>query len=156
MIEPVADERSLSAAKKLIREHFEAHSEAHDASQISAVIDKLPSPYVPPSGGLWVAWDGEEPVGCVALQSLSNDVGEVKRMYVRPEHRGKGIARELAHLVIDEARSRGYSTLRLGTLASMIPAQNLYTSLGFTPIDPYRNVEFGTTLFYELPLMKKS
>ena len=156
MIEAVTDERSLSAAKELIREHFEAHSEAHDPSQIAEVIDKLPSPYVPPSGGLWVAWNGEEAVGCVALQSLSNEVGEVKRMYVRPEHRGKGIARALAHLVIDEARSRGYSTLRLGTLASMIPAQNLYTSLGFIPIDPYRKVEFGATLFYELPLEPKS
>jgi putative acetyltransferase len=152
MIEPVSDERSLSAAKGLIRDHFEAHSESHDPSQISAVIDKLPSPYTAPDGGLWVAWDGDEAVGCVALQSLSSDTGEVKRMYVRPEHRGKGIARALAAIVIDEARARGYTKLRLGTLASMQPAQNLYTSLGFIPIDPYRNIEFGTTLFYELDL----
>src|SRR4029079_11427002 len=154
MIEAVADERSLSAAKQLIRDHFEAHSEAHDPSQISEIIEKLPSPYTPPSGGLWVAWDGDEAVGCVALQSLSSDTGEVKRMYVRPEYRGKGIARELARLVIDEARSRGYARLRLGTLASMLPAQNLYMSIGFVPIEPYRNVEFGTTLFYELNLAK--
>ena len=154
MIEAVADERSLSAAKQLIRDHFEAHSEAHDPSQISAIVEKLPAPYTPPSGGLWVAWDGDEAVGCVALQSLSSDTGEVKRMYVRPEYRGKGIARELARLVIDEARSRGYARLRLGTLASMLPAQNLYMSIGFVPIEPYRNVEFGTTLFYELNLAK--
>jgi GNAT superfamily N-acetyltransferase len=152
MIQPVADERGLSAARALIREHFEAHSEAHDPSQIAAVVDKLPSPYLPPTGGLWVAWEGDDATGCVALQSLSSDVGEVKRMYVRPEHRGKGIARELAHLVIDEARARGYTRLRLGTLASMQPAQNLYSSLGFVPIPAYRDVEFGTTLFYELDL----
>jgi GNAT superfamily N-acetyltransferase len=152
MIEAVTSERSLSAAKALIRDHFEAHSEAHDASQIAAVIDSLPSPYVPPAGGLWVAWEGEEATGCVALQPLSDEVGEVKRMYVKPEHRGKGIARALAAVVIDEARARGYSRLRLGTLASMLPAQNLYLSLGFVPIEPYRNIEFGTTLFYELNL----
>lgn len=152
MIEAVTDERSLSAAKELIRDHFEAHSEAHDSSQISAIIDKLPDPYTPPSGGLWVAWEGNQAVGCVALQPISSDTGEVKRMYVRPEHRGKGIARELAHYVIDEARSRGYTRLRLGTLASMLPAQNLYTSIGFVPIEPYRNIEFGTTKFYELKL----
>jgi GNAT superfamily N-acetyltransferase len=155
MIEAVGSERSLSAAKSLIRDHFEAHSEAHDPSQIAAIIDKLPSPYVPPAGGLWVAWDGDEATGCVALQSLADGVGEVKRMYVKPEHRGKGIAREMAKLVIEEARARGYSRLRLGTLASMRPAQNLYTSLGFVPIDPYRNIEFGTTLFYELKLEGK-
>jgi len=154
MIQPVTDERSLDAARGLIRDHFEAHSEAHDPSQISAIIEKLPAPYVPPGGGMWVAWEGDEATGCVALQSLSADVGEVKRMYVRPEHRGKGIARALANLVIDEARARGYSRLRLGTLASMQPAQNLYASLGFVPIAPYRNIEFGTTLFYELELEK--
>ena len=152
MIEAVGDSRSLAAARELIRDHFEAHSEAHDPSQISAIVDKLPSPYVAHGGGLWVAWEGDEAVGCVALQSIADDVGEVKRMYVRPEHRGKGIARALAHHVIEEARSRGYSRLRLGTLASMRPAQNLYMSLGFVPIDPYRNIEFGTTLFYELDL----
>ena len=153
MIAAVTDERSLSAAKQLIRDHFEAHSEAHDPSQISAIIDKLPDPYTPPAGGLWVAWDGDHAVGCVALQALSTDTGEVKRMYVRPDDRGKGIARALAHHVINEARSRGYTRLRLGTLARMLPAQNLYTSIGFVPIEPYRNIEFGTTRFYELSLV---
>jgi len=151
-IHAVSDERSLEAARALIREHFEAHSEAHDPAQIDAIIEKLPEPYVPPSGGLWVAWRGDEAVGCVALQSLSEEAGEVKRMYVRPAHRGDGIARQLAYLVIDEARGRGYAKLRLGTLATMQPAQNLYTSLGFVPIPPYRAIEFGHTLFYELDL----
>ena len=151
-INAVSDERSLNAAKSLIREHFEAHSEAHDPSQIDAIIAKLPNPYVPPKGGLWVAWVGEEAVGCVALQSQSADAGEVKRMYVRPANRGDGIARKLAHLVIDEAKARGYKKLRLGTLSTMQPAQNLYTSLGFLPVPPYRAIEFGDTLFFELDL----
>ena len=73
-------------------------------------------------------------------------------MYVRPANRGQGIARVLASLVIDEARKRGYQRLRLGTLSTMLPAQSLYTSMGFIPIAPYRKVEFGDTLFYELEL----
>ena len=152
LIKAVSDERSLSAARALIREHFEAHSEAHDPSQIDAIIDKLPAPYVPPSGGLWVAWIGDAAVGCVGLQQLSDGTGEVKRMYVRPANRGEGIARALAHRVIAEARARGYQRICLGTLASMQPAQNLYTSLGFLPVAPYRPIEFGDTLFYELDL----
>lgn len=151
-IHAVADERSTEAARKLIREHFEAHSQAHTADEISAVIDKLPEPYVPPRGGLWVAWQGDEAVGCVALQPLSEGSGEVKRMYVRPANRGQGIARVLCKLVIEEARKRGYQRLRLGTLSTMLPAQNLYTTMGFVPIAPYRKVEFGDTLFYELDL----
>jgi GNAT superfamily N-acetyltransferase len=155
-VQPVSDERSIDAARTLIRKHFEAHSQAHTAEEIAAVINKLPDPYVPPAGGLWVAWQGDDAVGCVALQPLSADAGEVKRMYVRPESRGQGIARALAHLVIDEARKRGYQRLRLGTLSTMLPAQNLYTSMGFVPIAPYRNIEFGDTLFYELDLWRNT
>ena len=155
MIAPVTDERSLAAARALIRAHFEAHSQVHDPAEIRAVIDRLRAPYVPPSGGLWVSWEGDLATGCVALQPLSEETGEVKRMYVNPSFRGRGIARALAKLVIDEARARGYQRLRLGTLTSMQPAQNLYLSLGFVPIPPYRNVEFGDTLFYELDLSRQ-
>jgi GNAT superfamily N-acetyltransferase len=129
-----------------------ANSEAHDENQIETIISTLPDPYVPPAGGLWVAWKDEVPVGCAALQAISPDVGEVKRMYVREESRGKGVARALAHRVIDEARARGYSTLRLGTLEAMIPARTLYESLGFVSVPPYRPAEFGPTVFYELKL----
>ena len=154
MIEPVTDERSLAAARALIRAHFEAHSQVHDPAEISEIIARLPAPYVPPSGGLWVSWEGDQATGCVALQPLSDGTGEVKRMYVDPSFRGRGIARALAKLVIDEARARGYERLRLGTLTSMQPAQNLYLSLGFVPIAPYRKIEFGDTLFYELDLTR--
>ena len=105
MIAPVTDERSLAAARALIRAHFEAHSQVHDPAEIRAVIDRLPAPYVPPSGGLWVSWEGDLATGCVALQPLSEETGEVKRMYVNPSFRGRGIARALAKLVIDEARA---------------------------------------------------
>ena len=152
MIEAVSDERSLAAARQLIREHFDAHAEGHGPAEVDGVIEKLPAPYVPPDGGLWVAWQDGQAAGCVALQRLSPQMGEVKRMYVRPAQRGQGIARALGELVISEARERGYERLRLGTLKTMVPAQNLYTSLGFVPIAPYRDVEFGDTLFYELDL----
>ena len=73
-------------------------------------------------------------------------------MYVRPLSRGRGIARALAQHAILEARTLGYERLRLGTLTTMHAAQNLYASLGFRPIAPYRAVELGDTLFYELEI----
>ena len=73
-------------------------------------------------------------------------------MYVDPAHRGNGVARALAAHLINEACARHYDTLRLGTLATMRPAQSLYESLGFRQIAPYRSVEFGDTVFYELSL----
>ena len=90
--------------------------------------------------------------GCIALRPLGPTVGEIKRMYVDPAHRGNGVARALAAHIVKEARARQYCTLRLGTLRSMAPAQSLYESLGFRKIAPYRSVEFGDTVFYELAL----
>jgi len=151
-IHPVSEARALAAARDLIREHVAAHSEAHDPGSIAALLAALPAPYVPPGGGIWLAWDGAEAAGCVALHALSKEIAEVKRMYVRPASRGRGIARELGERVIAEARALGYGHLRLGTLTTMFAAQSLYESLGFEPIPPYRSVEFGDTLFYELDL----
>jgi GNAT superfamily N-acetyltransferase len=148
----VTGDHALDAARELIRAHLEAHSEAHNEADRVKLLAALPAPYVPPTGGLWVAWDGPEAMGCVALQPLTPDIGEVKRMYVRPASRGRGVARALARRVIIEALALGYERLRLGTLTTMQPAQNLYTSLGFRPIPPYRAVELGDTLFYELEL----
>ena len=151
-IHPVSTADALAAARDLIREHLEAHSNAHGAVSTAALLDALPSPYVPPRGGIWLAWDGAEAAGCVALHALTPEIAEVKRMYVRPASRGRGIARGLGQRVIAEARARGYGHLRLGTLTTMLAAQSLYASLGFEPIPPYRSVEFGDTLFYELKL----
>lgn len=151
-IHPVSTADALATARDLIREHLEANSHAHDAGSTAAKLAALPAPYVPPAGGIWLAWDGAEAAGCVALHALTPEIAEVKRMYVRPASRGRGIARELGERVIAEARELGYARLRLGTLTTMFAAQNLYSSLGFEPIPPYRSVELGDTLFYELDL----
>jgi ribosomal protein S18 acetylase RimI-like enzyme len=70
-------------------------------------------------------------------------------MYVAPEARGRGVARQLAEHAIAAAAARGYARLRLGTLTTMRAAQQLYASVGFRRIAPYRAVEFGETWFYE-------
>jgi putative acetyltransferase len=151
-INHVSSGHALAAARDLIREHFDAHSQAHSDADTAALLAALPAPYVPPGGGLWIAWDEGEAAGCIALQPLTPGIAEVKRMYVRPVSRGRGIARALAQRAIVEARAMGYERLRLGTLTTMHAAQNLYVSLGFRPIAPYRAVDFGDTLFYELEI----
>ena len=88
---------------------------------------------ISPAGDLWVAWAGDTEVGCVALHGLTPDIAELKRMYVRPEARGRGVARKLTEHAIANAAARGYRRLRLGTLTSAHAAQQLYTSLGFRP-----------------------
>jgi ribosomal protein S18 acetylase RimI-like enzyme len=149
-IRSVDDLESLTAARDLVRAHVQAFSATHDDAATEQIVAALPAPYVAPTGGLWIAWAGKTGLGCAALHGLTSEIAELKRMYVRPEARGRGVARRLTQHVIASAAARGYSRLRLGTLTNMHTAQRLYTSLGFRLIEPYRSVEFGDTLFYEL------
>ena len=79
-------------------------------------LAELPGEYVPPTGRLFLAFVGDQISGCVALRGLDDGACEIKRLYVRPEFRGKGLGRELTEAVIDAAREAGYQRMRLDTL----------------------------------------
>jgi len=97
----------------------------------------LPGKYALPHGGLWLAGDNIEAAGCVALRPIEAETCEIKRLYVRPAFRGRGVGRLLAAHALAEAAARGYQRAFLDTLASMTTAIALYKSLGFAEIEPY-------------------
>lgn len=97
--------------------------------------------FYPPEGRLLVAEYGSDVAGCAGLRTIDEAVGEVKRMYVRPDHRGNGIGRALFEEVLGAAEQDGYSTLRLDTGGFMKEAQALYRSAGFREIEPYAQSE---------------
>jgi putative acetyltransferase len=107
-------------------------------------IDGLPGDY-----RLFLADDDG---GCVALRFLATDTAEMKRLYVRDAHRGKGLGRALAEAAIRAARDAGCARIVLDTLPKMREAQMLYRTLDFRPIGPYLEIPTPGALCFELRL----
>ncbi|MEH2300803.1 MAG: GNAT family N-acetyltransferase [Nostoc sp.] len=93
--------------------------------------------FIPPSGRLLLGQSEAQIAGCACLRKIGEDVGEIKRMYVRPEFRRKGIGRSLLKVIINEAVYIGYSRIRLDSAPFAKEAQALYRIFGFQDIEPY-------------------
>lgn len=115
-------------------------------------LEQLPGEYARPSGRLLLAFDGDQAAGCGALRRREDDVCEMKRLYVSPQHRGKAIGIGLVRALVEQAREVGYRRMRLDTLPSMVRAIALYRSLGFQEIPAYRFNPVPGALFLEVDL----
>jgi ribosomal protein S18 acetylase RimI-like enzyme len=115
-------------------------------------LASLPGRYSPPEGRLLLALEGGMAAGCAALRKVENGICEMKRLYVRPRFRGRGIGTELALAVLQTARNAGYKLMRLDTLPSMKQAIEIYRKLGFRAADPYYDTRGECTVFMEADL----
>src|SRR5579863_4652603 len=98
----------------------------------------LPGDYAPPEGRLFLAEYESQLAGCVALHKLGPGICEMKRLYLRPQFRGKGFGRALADRIIAEARQIGYERMRLDTVEPVMKdAVAMYRRIGFKEIAPY-------------------
>lgn len=141
----------------IVRELFLEYEQSLGFSLCFQSFDKelagLPGDYAPPDGRLWLAMFESQAAGCVALHKIEPGICEMKRLYVPPQFRGKGLGRALAERVIADARQIGYKTLRLDTVEPMMQAAvAMYRQLGFREIEPYRENPIEGALYMELQL----
>jgi len=123
-------------------------------------IANLQRMYGPPTGLLLLAKSttttnrNEEAIGCVGVRALDPSLGicEMKRLYVGPEGRGKGIGKALAMRAMIEAKRLGYAKMRLDTLATMTAALALYGAIGFIEIEAYYHNPLDGVVYLEADL----
>lgn len=144
---------------RIVRELFVEYSESVGVGfcfqGFAQELAQLPGEYARPWGRLFLAFDDSDDkqvAGCGALRRIDAETCEMKRFYVRPAFRGKGLGRELIQALIDSAREIGYARMRLDTLPSMITAIALYRALGFREIAPYGANPVQSAVFFELEL----
>jgi len=97
-------------------------------------LEQLPGEYAPPPGRLYLAWVRGEAAGCMALRSIDARTAEMKRLYVRPQHRGQGLGRALATQAIEDARSLHHVRIVLDTLPSMREARVIRRAVKVTSL----------------------
>jgi ribosomal protein S18 acetylase RimI-like enzyme len=145
----------IQQARELFQEYEAALGISLCFQNFEQELAGLPGDYAPPNGRLLLAREYDQVMGCIALRQLGPTTCEMKRLFVRPEYRDRGLGRVMVEAIIEEARKIGYTHVRLDTIADrMDRAVSLYKSIGFVEIPPYRNNPVDTATFMELDLVK--
>lgn len=137
LVQPLS-EGDWREARQLVKEYAESLNLDLSFQDFAREMEDLTNEYAAPAGAFLLARKGDACIGCVGVRRFSDGAGEVKRLYVVPAARGKGVGRLLAEGIVAAAKELGYARLLLDTLPSMKEAQAVYVSLGFRPIAPYR------------------
>lgn len=149
----VKTKKELALARQLFIEYAESLNFNLCFQDFESELENLQEFYASPEGRILLATYRGQAAGCVALRKISKDVCEMKRLYVKPQYRRKGVGRALALAIIEKARRIGYRRMRLDTVPSMKEAIALYRSMGFRNIEPYRFNPIEGAAFLELQLV---
>jgi ribosomal protein S18 acetylase RimI-like enzyme len=145
------------------REWLADHRDPADSSKprvtlglgiVDTLIAELPGAYGPPRGDVILAFVRDEVVACGALRGLEPKVGEIKRIYVRADHRGPGFGPRLTGALLGRAMELGYGRVRVDTLPTMTSAIEFYQEMGFVPIPSYWPHPVAGALFFEYRVEK--
>ena len=148
-----ASPAEMAAVRELFLEYAESLGFSLCFQNFDKELSDLPGDYAPPDGRLLLAEYEGQLAGCVALHKLEPGICEMKRLYLRPQFRGKRLGSALADRVIGEARAIGYQRMRLDTVEPVMKdAVAMYRRLGFKDIDPYRANPIAGAMYMEREL----
>ena len=143
----------IAQARELFLEYAQSLGFSLCFQNFDKELAELPGDYAAPDGRLLLAEHEGRVAGCVALHRLASNTCEMKRLYLRPEFRGKRLGRALAERVIAEARRIGYRRMRLDTVEPLMgDAVAMYRKMGFKEIPPYRPNPIAGAIYMELEL----
>jgi putative acetyltransferase len=151
-------ELQIAQARELFREYEKSLGFSLCFQNFDKELAELPGDYSPPQGRLLLAEHDGQLAGCVALHKLASQTGEdsiceMKRLYLRPQFRGKKLGLALADRIIVEARQIGYRRMRLDTVEPVMKdAVAMYRRLGFKEIAAYCHNPIAGALYMELEL----
>jgi len=150
---PAQTPARIAQARELFLEYAQSLGFSLCFQNFDHELASLPGDYAPPEGRLLLAEYEGQLVGCVALHQLEPGICEMKRLFLRPTVRGKGLGRVLAGRIIAEARHIGYQRMRLDTVEPVMKdAVAMYRKLGFKEIAPYCSNPIEGALYMELEL----
>lgn len=143
----------IAEARELFFEYAQSLGFSLCFQNFDKEVANLPGDYAPPKGRLLLAEYEFQLAGCVALHPLGAGICEMKRLYLRPPFRGKGLGRALADRIISEACQIGYQHMRLDTVEPVMKdAVFMYRKIGFREISPYCSNPIAGALYMELLL----
>lgn len=142
----------ITKVKELFLEYSESLGFDLSFQNFDAELDNFPVQYSPPTGSLFLALSQNLPIGCVGVRYFDDGICEMKRLFVKPNFRGKRVGRLLAEAAVKAGKFLGYERMRLDTLPTMEKANHLYRSIGFIEIEPYRYNPIEGAKYLELNL----
>lgn len=134
-----------SEGRRVLRAYFgdlvsRYHGRPATGSEVEAAMRDDPSDGLSPPGGLFlVARQSGATVGCAGLLLLPGVTGEVKRVFVAPAARGRGVGTQLMRAVEDAARGRQVARLRLDTRSNLTEARRMYAKEGYQEVAPFND-----------------
>jgi GNAT superfamily N-acetyltransferase len=124
----------IDTAYVIVQEYYEAMNVVARDTR-----DEFARLYFEDGAGIWLAWLGKIAIGCIGLRAMPQfaESGEVKRLYVKPEYRGRGIAAALHDALESYASGFGYRWLHLDSASYMVAAIRFYEAQGYEPCAKY-------------------